>query len=134
MINPIEHARTKDEAKKYKVEPYVMPADVYGNSNLLGRGGWTWYTGSSSWYYNAGLEWILGFKIEEGKIKINPCIPSQWKEYSIHYKCKNTIYNIIVKNPSNKNTGITKIFVNGKEEKEISIIDDGKIYDIEIIM
>lgn len=134
MINPIEHARTKDEAKKYKVEPYVMPADVYGNSNLLGRGGWTWYTGSSSWYYNAGLEWILGFKIEEGKIKINPCIPSQWKEYSIHYKCKNTIYNIIVKNPSSKNTGITKIFINGKEEKEIQLIDDGKIYDIEIIM
>ena len=134
MINPIEHARTKDEAKKYKVEPYVMPADVYGNSNLLGRGGWTWYTGSSSWYYNAGLEWILGFKIEEEKIRINPCIPSQWKEYSIHYKYKNTIYNIIVKNPSSKNTGITKIFINGKEEKEIQLIDDGKIYDIEIIM
>ena len=58
MINPIEHARTKDEAKKYKVEPYVIPADIYGGE-LAGRGGWTWYTGSSSWMYEAGIRYIL---------------------------------------------------------------------------
>lgn len=134
MINPIEHARTKEEAKKYKVEPFAIPADVYGTSNLLGRGGWTWYTGSSSWYYNAGIEYILGLKIEKGKIKIQPCIPSNWKEYSICYKYEETIYNIKVKNPNSKNTGITKIFVNGKNEKEILLKNDGQIYDIEIIM
>ena len=134
MINPIEHARTKDEANKYKVEPYVIAADVYGEANLLGRGGWTWYTGSASWYYNAGIEYILGFRIENGLIKIKPCIPSDWKEYSIQYKYRNTIYNIKVKNLNGKNTGVEKIFVNGKEEKEIKLVDDGKIYEVEVLM
>ena len=63
MINPIEHSRTREAANKYKVEPYVIPADIYGASNLAGRGGWTWYTGSSSWFYMAGIEYILGIKI-----------------------------------------------------------------------
>ena len=69
MINPIEHARTKEMANKYKVEPYVVAADVYGQENLAGRGGWTWYTGSSSWMYEAGLKYILGLKIENGELK-----------------------------------------------------------------
>ena len=70
MINPIEHSKNKDEAKKFKLEPYVIEADVYTNKDLLGRGGWNWYTGSSSWYYKAILEYILGLKIEKGKLKI----------------------------------------------------------------
>ena len=86
MINPIEHARTKDEARKYKVEPYSIPADIYSAENLAGRGGWTWYTGSSSWFYKIGLENILGFKIQKNKLTINPCIPKEWKEYSIKYR------------------------------------------------
>jgi len=65
MINPIEHSNTNEKAILYKVEPYVIPADVYGASNLLGRGGWTWYTGSSSWFYMAGIEYILGLKIDK---------------------------------------------------------------------
>ena len=72
MINPIEHSRTRESANKYKVEPYVIPADVYGASNLIGQGGWTWYTGSSSWFYKAGIEYILGLKIEKGILTINP--------------------------------------------------------------
>ena len=64
MINPIEHSNSIDKALKYKVEPFVIPADIYGASNLLGRGGWTWYTGSSSWFYKAGIQYILGLKIE----------------------------------------------------------------------
>ncbi len=65
MINPIEHSNSIDKVSVYKVEPYVIAADVYGASNLLGRGGWTWYTGSSSWFYKAGIEYILGLKINE---------------------------------------------------------------------
>ena len=71
MINPIEHSRTKETAKKYKVEPYVIAADIYGAGNLAGRGGWTWYTGSSSWMYKAGIEYILGMKIKGNKQKAN---------------------------------------------------------------
>ena len=82
----------------------------------------------------AGIEYILGLKIEEGKIKIEPCIPSEWKEYSIQYKYKKTIYNIKVKNLNGKNTGVEKIYVNGKEEKEIKLVADGQIYEIEVLM
>ena len=127
MINPIEHARTKEEANKYKVEPYVVAADIYGNGNLAGRGGWTWYTGSSSWFYKAGIENILGLKIENNSLRMEPCIPKDWQEYSIKYRFGRSIYNIKVKNPNGKNTGISKFSVNGKEqeEKQIKLVDDG---------
>lgn len=69
MINPIEHSNTRDKELVYRVEPYVIAADVYGASNLLGRGGWTWYTGSSSWFYKAGIEYILGLKVVKRKFK-----------------------------------------------------------------
>ena len=142
MINPIEHSRTMDAAKKYKVEPYVIPADIYGASNLAGHGGWTWYTGSSSWYYKAGIEFILGLKIRNETMNIEPCIPKDWKEYNIQYKWKNSIYNIAVKNPNGKNTGVTKILVNGKEietnesnnENGLIKLEDNGIFNIEVWM
>lgn len=136
MINPIEHARTKEETIKYKVEPYVIAADIYGQGNLSGRGGWTWYTGSSSWMYEAGLHYILGFTIEKGYLSINPCIPNDWKEYKIHYKYGNTVYNINIKNPNLKNTGIDKMILNGIEieEKKIKLLENTGINEVEIIM
>lgn len=136
MINPIEHARTKDAVNKYKVEPYVIAADIYGKSNLAGRGGWTWYTGSSSWFYKAGIEYILGMKIKNNILSFNPCIPKDWKEYSIRYIYGKSIYNIKVSNPNSKNMGIEKFILNGIEvpEKNIRLVDDGSINKIEIIM
>ena len=134
MINPIEHSRTKESAKKYKVEPYVIPADIYGANNLAGRGGWTWYTGSSSWYYKAGIEYILGLKIKEGYMKIEPCISKEWKEYIIKYKWKNSIYNITVKNPKGRNSGISKIIVNGEEKENKIKLEENGIFNIEVIM
>ena len=135
LINPIEHSSSKDAAKKYKVEPYVIAADVYATRNLAGRGGWTWYTGSASWYYKAGIEYILGLKIEKGILKIEPCIPRDWKEYSIHFKWQNSIYNIKIKNPNEKNTGITKILLDGVEVENNIVLDgSGKIFLIEAEM
>lgn len=136
MINPIEHSRTKDSAKKYKVEPYVIPADIYEAKGLEGRGGWTWYTGSSSWFNKIGIENILGLNIENGILRLIPCIPKEWKEYSIRYKFENTIYNIKVKNPNGKNTGVEKFIFNGKEveDKQIQLIDNGDINEVEIVM
>ena len=133
MINPIEHARTKEASKKYKVEPYVIAADVYGASNLAGQGGWTWYTGSSSWYYKAGIEYILGLKIEKGYMKIEPCIPKEWKEYQIQYKWKESIYNIRIKNTNGKNMGVSEIKLNG-EKIENYIKLDGYIKQLENII
>ena len=134
MINPIEHSRTKNAANKYKVEPYVIPADIYGVGNLAGQGGWTWYTGSSSWYYKAGIEYILGLKIRNGVMNIEPCIPKDWKEYNIKYRWKNSFYNIVVKNPNGKNSGVEEILLNGeKVENGIKLEEDG-VYNIEVKM
>ena len=114
MINPIEHTRTKEAAIKYKQEPYVIPADIYGANNLVGRGGWTWYTGSSSWFLNAGIENILGLKVEKGILKIEPCIPEKWEEYIIKYRYKTSIYNIKIRNPNGKNTRSARILLKWK--------------------
>ena len=135
MINPIEHARTKDASSKYKVEPYAIAADIYGAGNLAGRGGWTWYTGSSSWYYTAGIEYILGLKIKEGYLTIEPCIPKDWKEYLMRYKWKDSIYNIKVMNQNQKNTGVEKVLLNGEEvENKIKLEGSNKVYNIEVYM
>ena len=135
MINPIEHARTKEAANKYKVEPYVIAADVYGQANLAGRGGWTWYTGSSNWFYEAGLRYILGLKIEKGYMKIEPCIPKEWKEYQIQYKWKESIYNIRIKNTNGKNMGVSEIKLNGEKiENYIKLDGSRNIYQIEVTM
>ena len=137
MVNPIEHSRTKEAAMKYKVEPFVIPADIYSAENLKGRGGWTWYTGSSSWFIKAGLENILGLNIQNEILKINPCISSKWEEYSIRYRYKTSIYNIYVKNPNGKCTGENQTFyLNGQEikERQIKLEDNNAINEIEIIL
>lgn len=97
MINPIEHSKTIDAANKYRGEPYIIPADIYGAGNLLGRAGWTWYTGSSSWYIQTGIEHVLGFKIEKGYLIITPKNIKDWKSYSFRYRYENTVYNIEIK-------------------------------------
>ena len=87
MINPINHTKTLMECEKYKTEPYVMTADVYGKEPHIGRGGWSWYTGTSGWMYTTGIEAILGFKLKEGKgFTIEPCVPDDWSHYEIIYK------------------------------------------------
>ncbi len=140
MINPIEHSRTKDESAKYKVEPYVIAADVYGQGNLAGRGGWTWYTGSSSWMYIAGIRYILGLNIENGYLVINPHIPNKWNEYEIRYKYKNSLCNIKVINSgiNNEINGgkVQKVICNREEikEKKVKLDGDGGVYNIEVII
>ena len=135
MITPIEHARTKDASNKYKVEPYVIAADVYGTQNLAGSGGWTWYTGSSSWYYLVGIQYILGLNVYHNYMSFNPCIPKNWEEFEIKYKFEESIYNIKVKNPNRKNSGICKVLIDGVECKnKIQLNGNGKVFNIEVIM
>ena len=136
MINPIEHSRTKEAAKKYKVEPYVVAADISGHRNLAGKGGWTWYTGSSSWMYEAGIKYLLGLRIENNVLHMEPCIPNDWKEYSIRYQYGNSRYHIRVNNPNGRMTGVSSFKVNGEEiaEKQILLNKDGGVYNIEVEM
>lgn len=136
IINPIEHTRTKENVLKYKVEPYVVAADVYGAEKLIGRGGWTWYTGSSSWLYLAGLNYILGFKKEGEKIRINPTIPEEWEKYEIKYLYGDTEYNIIVRNPNHKQSGVKNIYFDNNliSSREIELKNDKQNHKIEIEM
>lgn len=128
MINPINHSRTPIEVSTYKVEPYVVAADVYTNPQHLGRGGWTWYTGSSGWMYIVGLEDIIGFTVEENRLYINPCIPKDWDSLSMIYKYKNTVYHIKINNINQVNSGVKNIYVddNKLNERFIVLEDDGK--------
>lgn len=107
---------------------------VYGN--LAGRGGWTWYTGSSSWMYIAGIKYILGMNIENGYISFNPSISSEWKEYSIRYKFGNSIYNIKIENINGKMNGVEKVILNGNDiiEKRIKLESDGSVNEIIVVM
>ncbi len=135
IINPIEHSRTKETVNKYKVEPYVISADIYGEQNLTGRGGWTWYTGSASWYYKAGIEYILGLKIKGGILKFDPCIPNNWKEYSIKFCWKESIYNIHFKNPNGKNKGISEVYLNGSKVNNEIKLDGSRVeYNIDVVL
>ena len=83
LLNPINHALTHDDALRYKVEPYVVAADVYSETPHVGRGGWTWYTGSAAWLYRAGLEWILGCRTRGATLLLDPCVPRAWTEFHV---------------------------------------------------
>ncbi len=96
LLNPIEHARTKEDALKYKSEPYVIVADVYSHPNLIGRGGWSWYTGSASWYFIAGVKYILGLRRKGDYLEIKPNIPNFWNNCHMIYQIEGTEYRINV--------------------------------------
>ncbi|MCC6245352.1 MAG: hypothetical protein IT353_21100 [Gemmatimonadaceae bacterium] len=100
MLNPFTHSDSADAVERYKVEPYVVAADVYSAHLHVGRGGWTWYTGSASWMYRVGLEQLLGFTKRGNSLRIYPRVPSQWPEFSICYRFGTAVYNICVKDPS----------------------------------
>ncbi|NTW72570.1 MAG: glycosyl transferase, partial [Eubacteriaceae bacterium] len=136
LINPINHSRTDKEVSKYKVEPYVMAADVYSVQPHLGRGGWTWYTGSAGWMMKAGLENLLGFNKIGDKLIMDPCIPGKWTEFSLKYKYFETTYEISVKNPDSLNKGISSLTVDGKavSGNRIDLTNDKLIHVIQIQM
>src|SRR5690606_18127338 len=96
MINPLTHGRTPEEVATYKVEPYVVAADVYTAEGQLGRGGWTWYTGSASWLYRVALETILGFTKRGDTLLLEPRVPGDWPGYTIEYRYGGALYRIAV--------------------------------------
>jgi cyclic beta-1,2-glucan synthetase len=127
MLDPTTHAETADEVDRYKVEPYVVAADVYGRPPHVGRGGWTWYTGSAGWLYRVGLESILGFERKNDRLFINPCIPAGWNGYSLTYRFGRTVYSIRVENPDRVEQGVARIRVDGValQEKFVQLVNDG---------
>ena len=136
MINPINHGHDLSSIAQYKVEPYVIAADVYGVKRHKGRGGWTWYTGSAGWMYQLIIESFLGINRKGNSLSITPCIPSGWPSVKIHYRYMDTVYHIefVQTHPANKTT--TKVMVDGVEEssKVIFLQNDGKPHEVKIFI
>ena len=129
LLNPINHASTRAGIYRYKVEPYVVCADVYAAESHVGRGGWTWYTGSAGWMYRTALEGILGIHRRGRVLCIDPCIPRTWKGFEITYRHGSSRYRIAVDNPNGVCQGIAKASLDDREipttECNISLVDDG---------
>lgn len=112
-INPVVRGAKPDE---YVAEPYVTPGNIDGpDSRFYGRGGWTWYTGSAAWLFKAGTEWILGVRASSKGLIVDPCIPKQWKSYTVTRVFRGITYRITVKNPDNVSSGIKKVYIDGEE-------------------
>ena len=135
LLNPINHSSTRAGLHKYKVEPYVAAADVYGLSPHVGRGGWTWYTGSASWMYRAALESILGFQLRGNRLRIQPCLPTLWREFEIIYRRGKTRYRIRVhKDEDFGKAPEALIEVDGETiaSGDIPIVDDGREHTVRV--
>lgn len=135
MINPITHSNSPEAVDIYKVEPYVVAADVYTAKGHLGRGGWTWYTGSASWMYRVALEAILGFQQRGERLFIQPCIPSTWKQFTVEYRYRSSTYVITVQNPDGLQSGQTELVVDGKPvEQAVVLADDRKTHGVTALL
>ncbi len=134
LLNPISHSDTPEKAEKYRVDPYVVAADVYSVAPHVGRGGWTWYSGSASWMYRLGIEGILGLKRKGNRLEIDPCIPDDWRDYDATYRDGETVYNIHVHNPHGVNRGVVQITLDGGIVSEgcISLLNDGGGHEVQV--
>ncbi len=133
MINPVNHAKSTEETATYKVEPYVVAADVYAVPPHTGRGGWTWYTGSAAWMYRLIMESLLGLRLEVDKLHVSPCLPVDWKAFKVHYRYRETVYHIDVLQTGDENGGM-RVTVDGVEqsEKVIPLVDDHQEHWVEV--
>ncbi len=136
LLNPVNHSSTRAGLHKYKVEPYVAVGDVYAVPPHTGRGGWTWYTGSAGWMYRAGLESILGFKLQGARLKIDPCVPRWWREFEITYRRNRTTYRIKVENPAAISRGIASVDLDGEMQAtdDFALVDDGKTHTVLVVL
>ena len=134
MLNPLLHARTPEEVAVYKVEPYVVAADVYTASGQLGRGGWTWYTGSASWMYRVGVESILGFTKRGNTLQISPCVPRAWKSFRVDYRFGESVYAIDVQ--VNASPGAGAITLDGRAlvGTSIPLVDDRRSHQVTVVV
>ena len=133
MINPINHGSTPQAISTYRVEPYVVAADVYGVDPHLGRGGWTWYTGSSGWMYRLITESLLGLQLDGDKLRFTPRPPKDWESYTIHYRYRDTTYHIAVINHGD-GTSSRHLRLDGVEQTQdfIPLVDDHVSHEVEI--
>jgi cyclic beta-1,2-glucan synthetase len=136
LLNPVNHARSPEEALRYRVEPYVVAADVYSQPPHVGRGGWTWYTGSAGWMYRVGVEALLGLTLSRGALRIDPCIPRSWPGYEMTFKSTGSDYRITVENPDGVTRGVRRVEVDGVAQREpiVELAGDGAVHHVRILL
>jgi cyclic beta-1,2-glucan synthetase len=136
MLNPINHARRRSDVLRYKVEPYVVAADIYAAAPHVGRGGWTWYTGSAGWMQRAGVEAILGLQVKGAFLHLSPCIPAEWPDYKMTYRYRSATYEISVENAAGVMRGITDLVMDGvtceTTPPRLPLLDDGKLHHVHV--
>jgi len=134
LINPVYHTTTAKEVEHYKVEPYVVAADVYGAPPHTGRGGWTWYTGSASWLYRVAIEAILGFQLRGATLRLDPCIPPGWSGFELRYRYGSTTYEIQVNNSAGTGRGVRSVELDGQllPNDTISLSDDASTHNVRV--
>jgi cellobiose phosphorylase len=132
MINPINHGRSAKEIAIYKGEPYVVAADVYAAPPHIGQGGWTWYTGSAGWMYRLIVESLLGLRLAAHKLHFEPCLPADWDACKVHYRYRETLYHITVRQRSDGSGA--SVTVDGVEQsgKTVSLVDDRQEHEVEV--
>ena len=136
LLNPINHARTRADTFRYKVEPYVLAADVYASPAHVGRGGWTWYTGSAGWMQRAGIESILGLRVERTSLYLDPCIPNVWPGFELTLRHGSARYEILVENPDGVGRGIASAQLDEQTILErplrLPLADDGLTHRLRV--
>jgi cyclic beta-1,2-glucan synthetase len=138
ILNPINRTSTRAGVHRYKVEPYVVAADVYAERPHIGRGGWTWYTGSAGWMYRAGIEWLLGFRLRGATLHLDPCIPRAWRQYEIEFQYHASRYVITVENPRGVTRGIATMEVDGRPVESVGgtlrLSEDGATRHVRVVL
>jgi cyclic beta-1,2-glucan synthetase len=136
ILNPINRTSTRTGISRYKVEPYVIAADVYAEPPHVGRGGWTWYTGAAAWMYRAALESILGFRLRGATLHLDPCIPRAWRSYEITFQYRSARYVIRVENPHGVMRGVSMLEVDGvalaPTSAGVPLADDGTTHQVRV--
>jgi cyclic beta-1,2-glucan synthetase len=136
LLNPINHMRTAQDVERYRAEPYAVAADVYAHPMHVGRGGWTWYTGSAGWMYQAAVQALLGLRRTGVSASINPCIPTGWPEYSLVWKVGRSRYRFVVANPDHVSHGIARAQLDGidVDHEAIPLADDGADHQVSVVL
>ncbi|MHB1352181.1 MAG: GH36-type glycosyl hydrolase domain-containing protein, partial [Thiobacillus sp.] len=128
MLNPVNHGSTPDAIARYKVEPYVMCADIYGAAPHTGRGGWTWYTGAAGWMYRLATETLLGLHREVDHLLISPRVPAHWTTYTIHYRYRETPHHITVRRVGAQWVHVIEVSVDGEPCRDASVLRAGRVH------
>ena len=126
LLNPVLHASTLADSARYRVEPYALAGDVYSAPPWIGRGGWTWYTGSAAWMWRLGVEQILGLRKEEGDLCIDPCIPPAWEGFEAWVRVAQQCVHIVVDNPEHVARGVKAMTLDGEAIDTARIVLTGR--------